>query len=152
MVSERERATRDAIGALRLLMERSLQHGQNIYVCFVDYEKAFDRVDWKKLMNALRRIGVDWKDRRLIGNLHMGQKVRIRIEGECSEPGVIGRGVRQGCPLSPILRLFNIYIEEMMREAMEEMTEVIKVGGQLTNALRFADDQPEGPTEDDDRG
>ena len=42
-------------------------------------------------MNALRRIGVDWKDRRLIGNLYMGQKVRIRIEGECSEPGVIDR-------------------------------------------------------------
>ena len=69
----------------------------------------------------------------------MGQKVRIRIEGECSEPGVIGRGVWQGCPLSPIL--FNIYIEEMMREAMEEMPEGMKVGGQLTNALRFADDQ-----------
>jgi len=52
---------------------------------------------------------------------------------------VIGQGVRQVCPLAPVL--FNIYIEEMMREAMEEMTEGIKVGGQLTNALRFADDQ-----------
>jgi len=41
----------------------------------VDYEKAFDRADWKKLMHALSRIGVDWKDRRLIGNLYMGQKV-----------------------------------------------------------------------------
>jgi len=41
-------------------------------ICFVDYKKAFDRVDWKKLMNALRRIGVDWKDRRLIGNLYIG--------------------------------------------------------------------------------
>src|SRR6218665_3723247 len=133
------KGTRDAIGALRVLTERSLQHGQNIYVCFVDYEKAFDRVDWNKLMNALRRIGADWKDRRLIGNLYMDQKVRIRIEGECSEPRVIGRGVRQGCPLSPIL--FNIYIEEIMREAMEEMTEGIKVGGNLTNALRFVADQ-----------
>jgi len=55
--------------------------------------KAFDRVDWKKLMNALplRRIGVHWKDRRLIENLYIGQKVRIRIEGDCSETGVIGR-------------------------------------------------------------
>ena len=51
------KGTRDAIGALGVMTERSLQHGQNIYVCFVDYEKAFDRVDWKKLMNALRRIG-----------------------------------------------------------------------------------------------
>ena len=83
-----------------MLTERSLQHAQNVYVCFVDYEKAFDRVglDWKKLMNALRRLEEDWKDRRLIRNLYMGQKV----EGECSEPGVIGRGVRQGYPLSPI--------------------------------------------------
>ena len=69
-----------------MLTGKSLQHGQNIYVCFVEFEKAFDIVDWKKLMNALRRIGVDWKDRRLIGNLCMGQKVRIRIEGKCSEP------------------------------------------------------------------
>jgi len=50
---------------------------------------------------------------------------------------VIGRGVWQGCPLSPIL--FNIYIEEMMREAMEEMTKGVNVGKQLTKALRFAD-------------
>ena len=105
------RGTRDAIGALRVLTERSIQHGQDIYICFVDYEKAFDRVDWKKLMHALRRIGVDWKDRRLIGNLYMGQKVyRIKLEGKLSELGVIGV---QWCPLSPIL--FNIYIERRWR-------------------------------------
>ena len=133
------RGTRDAVAALRILTERSIQHNQEVYICFVDYEKAFDRVDWKKLMRALRRIGVDWRDRRLIGNLYMGQQVRIRIEGEYSEPGKIGRGVRQGCPLSPIL--FNIYIEEVTRETLEEMTEGIKVGGKLIKALRFADDQ-----------
>ena len=106
------RGTRDAIGALRVLTERSIQHGQDIYICFVDYEKAFDRVDWKKLMHALRRIGVDWKDRRLIGNLYMGQKVRIKIEEEFSGSEVLDRGIRQRCPLSPIL--FNIYIEELI--------------------------------------
>ena len=133
------RGTRDAIGALRMLTERSLEYGQEVYICFVDYEKAFDRVDWRKLMNALRRRGVDWKDRRLIGNLYMGQTVKIRIEGVCSEAGEIGRGVRQGCPLSPLL--FNIYIEELIQEAMEGTVEGIKVGGRLINALRFADDQ-----------
>src|ERR1043165_833317 len=120
------RGTRDAVAALRILTERSIQHSQDVYVCFVDYEKAFDRVDWKKLMRALRRMGVDWRDRRLIGSLYMGQQVRIRIEGEYSEPGKIGRGVRQGCPLSPIL--FNIYIEEVIRETLEEVNEGIKVG------------------------
>ena len=65
--------------------------------------------------------------------------MRIRIEGELSEPGKIGRGVRQGCPLSPIL--FNIYIEKIVREALEEVNEGIKVGGRQIKALRFADDQ-----------
>jgi retron-type reverse transcriptase len=69
----------------------------------------------------------------------MNQKVKIRIDGEYSEEGEIGRGVRQGCPLSPLL--FNIYIEELIQEAMEETEEGIKVGGRLIKALRFADDQ-----------
>src|SRR3984885_1819812 len=89
------------------------------YVCFVDYEKAFDRVDWRRLLHALRKMGVDWRDRRLIGNLYMGQRVKIRIDGEYSEPGKVGRGVRQGFPLSPLL--FNIYIEELVGEALEDL-------------------------------
>jgi hypothetical protein len=135
----RGKGTRDAIGVLRTIAERSLEVQQDVYICFVDYEKAFDRVNWKKLMNILRRIGVDYRDRRLIGNLYMGQTVMIRIEGENSEPGVLGRGVRQGCPLSPLL--FNIYAEELIREALSKSSEGIKVGGKLINALRFADDQ-----------
>src|ERR1043165_900868 len=121
------RGTRDAVAALRVIAERSIQHGQDIYICFVDYEKAFDRVDWKKLMRILRRIGVDWRERRLIGNLYMGRRVKIRINGEFSEPAKIGRGVRQGCPLSPILFLFNIYIEEIVRETLEELEEGYKL-------------------------
>ena len=131
--------TREAIGSLRVLSERSIQHGKDVYICFVDYEKAFDRVDWIKLMGALRRLGVDWRERRLIGNLYMGQSVRIRVEGDMTEPGKIGRGVRQGCPLSPLL--FNIYIEELIREALGNLKEGVKVGGILVPALRFADDQ-----------
>ena len=41
--------TRDTIGALRVLTERSIQNGQDVYICFVDYEKAFDRVEWRRL-------------------------------------------------------------------------------------------------------
>jgi len=59
--------TRDAIGAMRVLCGRSLEHNNKVFVCYVDYEKAFDRVNWEKLMTVLKSIGVDWRDRRLIG-------------------------------------------------------------------------------------
>jgi len=133
------RGTRDAIGVLRMMTERSLENNREVYTCFVNYEKAFNRVAWKKLINILRRMGVDWRDRRLIGNLYMGQKIRVTIKGEFSEPGSIGRGVRQWCPLLPIL--FNLYIEGLVREALQDSGEGVKVGEKLIKALRFADDQ-----------
>ena len=64
------RGTRDAIAALRVLYEMNLEcnnkYLMTISVCYVDDKKAFDRVDWTKLMTILQNIGVDWRDRKLI--------------------------------------------------------------------------------------
>ena len=135
----RGKGTREAIAVLRVLGERRLQHGKDTYICFVDYEKAFDRVNWCKLMETLKKIGVDRRDRQLIKNLYWNQTVVVRIGYENSEPGSLGRGVRQGCPLSPLL--FNIYIQGLISEALENIGDGIYVNGQLVNAVRFADDQ-----------
>ena len=51
--------TRDAIGVIRMLVERTLELGNEMYVCFVDFEKAFDRVKWDQLMAILKKVGVD---------------------------------------------------------------------------------------------
>ena len=84
-------------------------------------------------------IGIDWRDRRLIYKLYMGQKVVVRVaEGEFNS-FVIGRGVRQGCPLSPVL--FSVYVEIMMIEAKERVEEGVAVGGELLKDVRFAHDQ-----------
>ena len=131
--------TRDAIGVMRMLTERCLEHGQEIYICFVDFEKAFDRVNWVKMMKILKSLNIDWRDRRLIMELYMGQEAQIRVAGGESESGIIGRGVRQGCPLSPLL--FSIYVEMMMIEAMEGVEEGVRIAGQLLQDVRFADDQ-----------
>jgi len=131
--------TRDAIGVMRMLYERNLEHGNDLYVCYVDFEKAFDRVKWDKMMQVLRELKVDWKDRRLIRDLYMRQMAVVRLECGDTEPGVIGRGVRQGCPLSPLL--FSIYAESMMREAIDSIEEGVLVGGRLLKDVRFADDQ-----------
>ena len=131
--------TRDAIGVLRMLCERNIEYGKDVYVCFVDFEKAFDRVNWTKMMRILEGLRIDWKDRKMIKELYMRQEAVVRIGGEESESGTIGRGVRQGCPLSPLL--FSIYVESMMVEAMEDVEEGIKIGGQWVKDVRFADDQ-----------
>ena len=55
----------------------------------------------------------------MIAELYMNQEAVVRIEDDVSDPGIIGRGVRQGCPISPLL--FSIYAEAMMAEALEEV-------------------------------
>src|SRR3989441_13314760 len=69
----------------------------------------------------------------------MRQEAVVRTVGGDSDPAVIGRGVRQGCPLSPLL--FSIYAEVMMIDALEDMEEGVSVGGQSVSDVRFADDQ-----------
>jgi hypothetical protein len=67
------------------------------------------------------------------------QKAKVRVGDEYTEECEIGRGVRQGCCLSPLL--FNLYTEEMMKEALEDVDEGVKVGGKIIKETRFADDQ-----------
>ena len=79
------KGTRDAIGLIRTIGERYIEKDKDVYAVFVDLEKAFDRVDWKKLVVILKTIGVDLKDSRLISNLYMKQRIKVRIGEEMSE-------------------------------------------------------------------
>lgn len=62
-------------------------------------------------MDILKKTGLDWRDKRLIKELYMGQQPKVKIADGVSESATLGRGVRQGCSLSPIL--FNIYVEAL---------------------------------------
>ena len=79
------------------------------------------------MMDELKKIRVDWRDRRMICSLYMEQTATVRVGEECSEPSVVCRGVRQGCCLSPLL--FTVYAEMMMLEAMEDIDEGVEAGG-----------------------
>jgi hypothetical protein len=78
-------------------------------------------------MEVLKKIGVDYIDKRMICSLYMEQTATARVGEKCSESSVVGRGVRRGCCLSPLV--FTVYAEMMMLEVMEEIDEGVKVGG-----------------------
>ena len=86
-----------------MLCERSLEHGNDVHICLVDFEKAFDRVNWIKMMNTLKNLGIHWRDRRLIKDLYIRQEVVVRIADGDSEPGIIGRGVTRMSIISTTL-------------------------------------------------
>lgn len=130
------KGTREGIFSLRMVAERYLEKKKNIYVCFIDYEKAFDRVNHAELINCLKKIGLDGKDIRFISNLYWTQVAVIRTDNGNSEKIKILKGVRQGCIISPIL--FILY-SEMIFRALEELKGVVVGGRNITN-LRYADD------------
>lgn len=111
--------TREAIVATQVLVQNCHDQRRDVCLCFVDYEKAFDRVQHHKLMKILKTLGIDGKDVRCIENLYWNQTAKIRVGRETTNAVRICRGVRQGCVLSPLL--FNLYSEAIFQEALENV-------------------------------
>src|SRR5437867_4897837 len=133
----KDKGTRDAIFQLRMACERSMEMNKNIYLCFIDYQKAFDRVRHEKLVEIMKNAGIPELERRLIINLYWEQQAMVRWENDTTRTFKIRRGVTQGCILSPIL--FNLYSEFMIAEALDGMKGVQFNGFNITN-FRYAVD------------
>jgi hypothetical protein len=114
-----------------------LEIDEELSVSFIGWQKAFDRVNWTKLMQLLKETGIDWHERRLISNLYMAQSIKVRLNRGETRSVKIGREVRQGCFLSPIL--FNLYSECLNKEALEGFGD-FKIGGQIIHTVKYADD------------
>ncbi|GFS04325.1 LINE-1 reverse transcriptase [Elysia marginata] len=97
--------TANAIYILRQIIEMTLEVNKDLYVCFIDYTKAFDRVRHEEIITILQQLNIDGKDLRIIKNIYWEQKAAVRVEEETSSFQNIKRGVRQGCVLSPDLFL-----------------------------------------------
>ena len=76
----RGNGTRFAVGMMRIIAERTSEIDEELCVCFIDWQKAFDRANWTKLMQILKRTGIDWRERRLISKLYMDQRVKVRLD------------------------------------------------------------------------
>jgi len=122
----RRKGTRGATGILRIISERTLEIDEKLCVCFMDWQKACDRVNWTKLMQILKKTGIDWRESRLISNLYMAQGVKVRLNRRETRSVKTGRGVRQGCCLSPIL--FDLYSLCLTEEDLKGFGD-FKIGG-----------------------
>ena len=122
-------------------MERSTEYQIPIYMCFIDYSKAFDCVDHPPLWNMMEEMGIPEHMVHVIRSLYANQEAEaeVRTEYGDTESFSIGKSVRQGCVLSPYL--FNLYSECIMRQAnLDELDIGVRMGGRKINNLRYADD------------
>ena len=116
--------------------EKSRELQKNIYFCFIDYAKAFDCVDHNKLWKILKEMGIPEHLTCLVRNLYAGQEATVRTGHGTTDQFQIGKGVRQGCILSPCL--FNLYAEYILRNAgLEEAQAGIKIARRNINNLRY---------------
>ena len=98
----------------------------------IDYAKAFDCVDHNKLWKILKEMGITDHLTYLLRNLYAGRKQQLELDMEQQIGFQIGKGVRQGCILSPCL--FNFYAEDIMRNAgLEEAQAEIKIARRNSN-------------------
>ena len=120
-------------------IKKAREFQKNIYFSFIDYAKAFDCVDHNKLWEILKEMGIPDHLTCLLRNLYAGQEATVRTGHGTTDWLQIGKGVHQGCILSPCL--FNLYAQYIMRNAgLEEARAGIKIAGRNINNLRYADD------------
>ena len=133
------RRTRDQIANIHWITEKARKFQTNIYFCFIDYAKAFDCVDHNKLWKIFEEMKLPDHLTCLLRNRYAGQEATVRTRHGTTDWFQMGKGVRQGCILSPCL--FNFYVEYIMRNAgLEEAQAGINIARRNINNLKYADD------------
>ena len=129
------RGTRDQIANIHWIIKKAREFQKNIYFCLIKYDKAYDCVNHNKLWKILKEMGIPDHLICLLRNLYASQEAPVRTGHGKTDWFQIGKGVRQGCILSPCL--FNFYAEYIMRNAeLDETQAGIKIAGRNINNLR----------------
>ena len=124
------RGTRDQIANIRWIIEKAREFQENIYLCFIDYTKAFDCVHHNKLWKILQEMGIPDLTC-LLRNLYAGQEATVITGLGTTDWFQIGKGVHQGCTLPPCL--FNSYAEYITWNVrLDEAPARIKIAGEIS--------------------
>ena len=127
----KSRGTRDQIANICWIIKKSREFQKNIYFYFIDYAKAFDCVDHNKLCKILKQMVIKDHLTCLLRNLYASKEATVRTGHGTTDRFQIGKGVRQGCILSPCL--FNLYAEYIMRNAgLEEAQLESRLRGEIS--------------------
>ena len=132
------RGTRDKIAKIHWIIEKAREFQKNIYFFFINYAKAFDCVDHNKLWKTLQEVGIPDHLSCLLRNLYAVQEAIVRTGHGTTNWFQIGKGVHQGCILSPCL--FNLKAEYIMRNAGLAEHKLESIAGRNINNLRYTDD------------
>ena len=132
------RSSTEQIFNLRIRCEKYLQYQQNLYHVFIDFKKAFDRVWHAALWATMRKYNISANLVCTIEQLYDKATSLIQMNGSIGEWFRTTVEVRQGCFLSPTL--FNIFLERIMSDALEEHDGKVSIGGRNITNLQFAND------------
>ena len=131
--------TSDHIFTLHTLIDKYInQNKTKIFACFVDFQKAFDSIWHEGLLSKLLESGIGGKTYNIIKTMYSKNQCAIKIGNKRTEFFTQGRGVRQGCPLSPTL--FNIYINELATVLEQSAAPGLTLHDSNIKLLLFADD------------
>ncbi|KAK3551056.1 hypothetical protein QTP70_011498 [Hemibagrus guttatus] len=130
------RGTLDQLYTLHRLLEGSWEFAQSVHMCFVHLEKAFDRVPRGILWEVLWEYGVRGPLLRAVRSLYNRSRSLVRIASCKSDLFPVLVGLRQGCPLSPVL--FIVFMDRISRRS--QGLEGVRFGDHRISSLIFADD------------
>ena len=130
------RSTTDQVFTLHQTSEKAWEYAKPVYMCFVDLEKAYDRVPRDQLWQCLAEYQVDAELLVAIQSLYKNCEACVRVNGIKSKSFTVGAGLRQGCVLSPLL--FVIFMDRIVRRSRGR--ESVRIGNAVLGKLLFADD------------
>ena len=130
------RSTTEQIFNLRILCGKYLKHQQHLNHVFIDFKKAFDRVWHAALCATMKKYNISANLIRVIKNLYNKVTSAVLFNSSIGDWFRTTVGIRQGCLLSPTL--FNIFLERIMTDALEDHAGTVSIGGRTSTNLRFA--------------
>ena len=135
----KRKRTRDQIANIHWIIEKAREFQKNIYLCFIDYAKAFTCVDDNQLWKTLKEMGIPDHLTCLLRNMYVGQEATVRTLYGTTDWFKTENGMWQGCLLSPCL--FNLYAEHIRRNAgLDELQAGINISGTNINSFIYEDD------------